>query len=499
MNRENVLDASSTNSTKGHPPGLYWLFFAEMWERFCYYGMRGLLILYLTKTLMKTDDESYATYGAYTALVYAVTVLGGKIADQILGYRIAIIMGGILMAIGEFLILGGSEFWLILGMAVIISGNGYFKANISSIVGKLYKEGDSRRDSGFTIFYIGVNLGAFLATTVVAEVGNRYGYDKGFLLAGIGMIIGSIIFVFGQKHYEGQGLPPNPETLHKPFVGPLSRFHLTIIGTLAAVPVFYLLLNHSDVVGYLLAVTAIFVIYNLLSAGFAGGKILRDRMIVLILLMFFNIVFWACFEQAGSSLTLFADRNVDRNFLGFEIGAATTQFFNPFFILIFGSIFSIMWVWLSKIGKNPNIPMKFGLGLLQLGLGYLVIQLGIQFVSDDFRVPLFTLALLYMLHTTGELFISPIGLSMVTKLAPANMTGTVMGAWFLSIAGANYVAALLAKLTGVEKNGGAPATAGDSFTTYIDIYTQMGLITVGIGLLLILISKPLNKLMHGVV
>jgi POT family proton-dependent oligopeptide transporter len=499
MNRENVLDANSTNSTKGHPPGLYWLFFAEMWERFCYYGMRGLLILYLTKTLMKTDAESYATYGAYTALVYAVTVLGGKIADQILGYRIAIIMGGILMAIGEFLILGGSEFWLILGMAVIISGNGYFKANISSIVGKLYKEGDSRRDSGFTIFYIGVNLGAFLATTVVAEVGSRYGYDKGFLLAGIGMILGSIIFVFGQKHYEGQGLPPSPETLHKPFVGPLSRFHLTIIGTLAAVPVFYLLLNHSDVVGYLLAGTAVFVIYNLLSAGFAGGKILRDRMIVLILLMLFNIVFWACFEQAGSSLTLFADRNVDRNFLGFEIGAATTQFFNPFFILIFGSIFSIMWVWLSRIGKNPNIPMKFGLGLLQLGLGYLVIQLGIQFVSDDFRVPLFTLALLYMLHTTGELFISPIGLSMVTKLAPANMTGTVMGAWFLSIAGANYVAALLAKLTGVEENGGAPATAGESFTTYIDIYTQMGLITVGIGLLLVLISKPLNKLMHGVV
>ena len=177
------------------PKGLYWLFFAEMWERFCYYGMRGLLILYLTKTLMKTDDDSFAVYGAYTALVYAVTVLGGKIADQLLGYRIAIILGGILMAIGEFMILGGGEFWLILGMATIISGNGYFKANISSIVGKLYSDGDPRRDSGFTIFYIGVNLGAFLATTVVAEVGSRYGYDKGFLLAGIGMVLGSIIFV----------------------------------------------------------------------------------------------------------------------------------------------------------------------------------------------------------------------------------------------------------------------------------------------------------------
>lgn len=489
---------TTTAPSQGHPKGLYWLFFAEMWERFCYYGMRGLLILYLTKTLMKSDDESYATYGAYTALVYAVTVLGGKIADQILGYRIAIIIGGILMAIGEFLILGGNEFWLILGMAFIISGNGYFKANISSIVGKLYKEGDPRRDSGFTIFYIGVNLGAFLATTVVAEVGSRYGYDKGFLLAGIGMVLGSIIFVFGQKHYEGQGLPPNPDTLHKPLVGPLSRLHLTILGTLAAVPVFYLLLTNTDVVGYLLAATAIFVIYNLLSAGFSGGNVLRDRMIVLILLMFFNIVFWACFEQAGSSLTLFADRNIDRNVMGTEIGAATTQFFNPFFILIFGTIFSVMWVWLSRIGKNPNIPMKFGLGIVQLGLGYLVIYVGLPFVSPDFKMPLMTLALLYMLHTTGELFISPIGLSMVTKLAPANMTGTVMGAWFLSIAGANYVAALIAKLTGGERGGSEPATASDSFNTYVDIYTQMGLITVGIGLVLVLLSKPLNKLMHGV-
>jgi POT family proton-dependent oligopeptide transporter len=489
---------TTTAPSQGHPKGLYWLFFAEMWERFCYYGMRGLLILYLTKTLMKSDDESYATYGAYTALVYAVTVLGGKIADQILGYRIAIIIGGILMAIGEFLILGGNEFWLILGMAFIISGNGYFKANISSIVGKLYKEGDPRRDSGFTIFYIGVNLGAFLATTVVAEVGSRYGYDKGFLLAGIGMVLGSIIFVFGQKHYEGQGLPPNPDTLHKPLVGPLSRLHLTILGTLAAVPVFYLLLTNSQIVGYLLAATAIFVIYTLLSAGFRGGNVLRDRMIVLILLMFFNIVFWACFEQAGSSLTLFADRNIDRNVMGTEIGAATTQFFNPFFILIFGTIFSVMWVWLSRIGKNPNIPMKFGLGIVQLGLGYLVIYVGLPFVSPDFKMPLMTLALLYMLHTTGELFISPIGLSMVTKLAPANMTGTVMGAWFLSIAGANYVAALIAKLTGGEHGGSETASAGDSFNIYVDIYTQMGLITVGIGLLLVVISKPLNKLMHGV-
>ena len=258
-------------------------------------------------------------------------------------------------------------------------------------------------------------------------------------------------------------------------------------------------MNNADLVGYLLLATAAYVIYTLVSAGIKSGPVLRDRMTVLILLMLFNIVFWACFEQAGSSLTLFADRNVDRHFLGFEIGAATTQFFNPLYILIFGTIFSVMWIKLSKIGKNPSIPMKFGLGIVQLGLGYLIVQVGSQFVSADYQVPLFTLAALYMLHTTGELFISPIGLSMVTKLAPKHMTGTVMGAWFLSIAGANYVAAIIAKLTGAEEGGGEPASAADSFAQYVDIYSQMGIITVCIGLLLILISKPLNKLMHGVV
>ena len=488
-----------TNPPKGHPPGLYWLFFAEMWERFCYYGMRALLVLYLTKTLLVADEKTFAIYGAYTALVYAVTVLGGKLADNLLGYRYAVIMGGILMAIGEFMILGGGEFWLLMGMAVIISGNGYFKTNISSIVGRLYPDGDPRRDSGFTIFYIGINLGAFLATTVVAEVGAKFGYEYGFGLAGIGMVLGAIVFVFGQKHYEGHGLPPNKEKLMKPIAGPLNRFHLTILATIAVIPLFYLLLSNSSVVGYLLIATAAYVLYLLINAGIKGGTVLRDRMIILVLLMFFNIVFWACFEQAGSSLTLFADRNIDRVVFGYEMGAATTQFFNPLYILIFGSIFSVMWIKLSKIGKNPNIPMKFGLGIVQLGLGYLIVWLCSGLVSPEYKLPLFTLVFLYMLHTTGELFLSPIGLSMVTKLAPKEMTGTVMGAWFLSIAGANYVAAILAQLTGAEHgDSGVEANAQQTLTQYVDIYTQMGLITVGIGLVLVILSKPLNKLMHGV-
>lgn len=482
-----------------HPKGLTYLFFSEMWERFCYYGMRGLLVLYLIETFKKGDTEAFAIYGAYTALVYAAPVLGGKIADTILGYRNAVVLGGILMAIGEFFILGGSESWLYLGMGAIIVGNGYFKANISSIVGNLYKDGDNRRDSGFTIFYIGINVGALLATTVCAEVGRKLGFHYGFALAGIGMIGGIIIFMSGKKNYLEISNPPNPDKLKQKLFGPFSQFHLVVIGSLAVIPVLYFILKYNQVVGYLLGATAVYMLGFLLYNAFKGDKILRDRLLIFILLMFFNIVFWACFEQAGSSLTLFAERNVNRMILGWEMSAPTTQFFNPAFILIFGSLFSMMWIKLSAINKNPNIPAKFGLGIIQLGLGYLVVILGNLFATESL-VPLLTLVFLYMLHTTGELFLSPIGLSMVTKLAPKNMTGTLMGAWFLSFSASMYVAAILAKLTGSGEGAGSEVVIDkvDSLATYVNVYGKMGLIAVGIGLFLLAISKPLNKMMHGI-
>ncbi len=437
-----------------HPKGLYVLFLAEMWERFCYYGMRVLLTLYLIKSLMMGDNKAFAIYGAYTALVYAAPVLGGRVADKILGYRIAVILGGILMAIGEFMILGGTEHWLYIGMGMIIIGNGYFKANISSIVGSLYADGDNRRDSGFTIFYIGINIGALLATTVVAEVGNIYGYKYGFALAGLGMLAGLLFFVGGQKHYRHVAEAPDPVKLNAPYLGPLSLKWTTILGTFLMVPVLYFLMVNAYVVGYLLAAIAIFVVYSLMSRGIKEGPVLRDRMIVFIILMVFNIVFWACFEQAGTSLTLFADRNVDRMIGDYEMGAATTQFFNPLFIIIMGSVFSMLWVYLNRIGKNPNIPMKFGIGLVLLGLGYLTVK--IAPVSPVYLIPLWVLGLLYFLHTVGELFISPIGLSMVTKLVPKDMTGTAMGAWFLSFAGANFMAGVLAMATGVGSGAAEP-------------------------------------------
>jgi POT family proton-dependent oligopeptide transporter len=242
----------------------------------------------------------------------------------------------------------------------------------------------------------------------------------------------------------------------------------------------------------------VYVIYTLIAAGIKGGKILLDRMIVFIILLIFNVIFWACFEQAGTSLTLFAERNVERTiFTDFTISAPTTQFFNPAFILLFGSLFSIMWIKLTAIKRNPSIPMKFALAMIQLGIGYLMIQAGSHF-AYEYMVPLTALILLYLLHTTGELFISPIGLSMVTKLAPPQMTATIMGSWFLSWAGANYFAALLARATGDAGAIGETISKAESLSIYLQVFTNIGVITILIGVLLIFIARPLNKLMHGI-
>jgi POT family proton-dependent oligopeptide transporter len=486
-----------------HPQGLMTLFFSEMWERFCYYGMRVLLTLYLVKSLMKGDADAALIYGAYTGLVYAAPILGGKMADKFLGYRNAVILGAILMAIGEFLILGGSEHFLMIGMGALIVGNGYFKANISTIVGKLYKDGDPRRDSGFTIFYIGINIGALLATTVVAYIGETYGFKYGFGLAGIGMLFGLAIFYFGRKNYAAAPGLGFTEAGKKKVFGSLNKAHMVSIFSLILIPVAYYLIMNNGWLDYILLALFIFIAIVLIRAGISEDRaekvlIWRDRMIALIIFMLINVTFWACFEQAGTSLTLFADRNVDRVILGWEMPASMTQFFNPFFIIVFGSIFSVMWIKLASIGRNPSIPMKFALGILQLALGFLVTQVGLQFVNESFQVPLLTLFFLYLLHTTGELFLSPIGLSMVTKLSPKSIAGTAMGAWFLSFAIANYVGGKIASLTGGHA-GGEALTPAEGLDKYISVFSNIGFVLIGIAVLIALFNKPLKKLMHGVV
>jgi len=490
-----------------HPPALWTLFMSEMWERFCYYGMRTLLTLFLVKSLLKGDAQASLIYGAYTALVYAAPVLGGRMADKFLGYRYAIILGAILMAIGEFLMVAGTDFLgldaglreslMLVGMGGLIVGNGYFKANISTIVGKLYNDGDPRRDSGFTIFYIGINIGALLATTVVAYVGETYGFEYGFGLAGLGMLAGLFIFWGGRDKYEHVPNIAITELGKKKSLGGFKLYQVITVGSLLLIPLSYVLISQNQILQYILVAIFIYVAYQLISAGIKEGKVWRDRMIALVIMMVVNVIFWACFEQAGTSLTLFADRNVNREIFGWLMPASMTQFFNPFFIVTFGSFFSWMWIKLSKMGKNPSIPMKFSFGILQLGLGFLVTLVGLLFVNDAFQVPLLTLVFLYMLHTTGELFVSPIGLSMVTKLAPKSIAGTAMGGWFLSFAMANYLAGAIAALSGAEE-GSEALTLAEGLDKYIATFSIIGYVLVGFAILLALLKKPINKLMHGV-
>jgi len=500
---------SDTTKSKGlaagHPEGLMTLFFSEMWERFCYYGMRTLLTLYLVKSLMKGDAEASLIYGAYTGLIYAAPILGGRMADKFLGYRYAVLLGAVLMAIGEFMILGGTENTLLIGMGALIIGNGYFKANISTIVGKLYKEGDPRRDSGFTIFYIGINIGALLATTLVAYVGETYGFKYGFGLAGFGMLAGFAIFHFNRAKYSAAAGLDITEAGNKKVAGPLSMAHVITIGSLALIPVCYFLIAYNNLMKPLLFGLFVYIAISMIMAGGSEDRklnnttpIWRDRMVALIIFMVINSVFWACFEQAGTSLTLFADRNVDRMIFGWEMPASMTQFFNPFFIITFGSLFSWMWIKLSKMGKNPSIPMKFSLGILQLGLGFLVTLLGLQFVNDSFQVPLMTLFFLYMLHTTGELFLSPIGLSMVTKLSPQSFSGTSMGAWFLSFAIGNYLGGMIAAMTGGHGDGGESLSLAEGLAKYTDIFSTIGYVLIAMAVLIAVLNKPLKNLMHGV-
>ena len=476
----------------GHPAGLFILFGAEMWERFCFYGMRTLLVLYMVQGFLAYDDpKAYGVYGSYNSLVYLTPILGGLLADKLLGYRKAIMLGAVFMALGEFALLVQQPIFFYAGMAMLIVGNGFFKPNISTIVGKLYPDGDPRRDGGFTIFYMGINIGAFLSTTVCGYIGERFGWHYGFGLAGIGMLLGLVIFSAGGNLLLGKGDAKDPAKSRK-------YFPLVILGSLAAIPIITLLLQNHHAVEWLLLLSAIAVFGYLVFAAFREEIVQRHKMFVIIVLAFFHMVFWSFFEQAGSSLTLFTERNVDRDVFGWEFPTTWGQSFNPIFIVLFAPIFAALWIWLSKRRMNPSIPNKFTLGLLQVGLGFAVLVVAAKFLAASGFVPLWTLVFCYLLHTTGELCLSPVGLSMVTKLAPARMTGLVMGAWFLSIAGAHSVAAFIARLTGGAGGTGETVDAVAGLGIYSGVFMQIFWGAMIAAVALFALSPILKKWLHGV-
>ena len=496
----------------GHPQGLYVLFFAEMWERFSYYGMRALLILFMTKQLLYTDQFSTEIYGAYTALVYATPVFGGMLADRLLGFRKAVILGGVLMALGHFAMAfvdlagnGGAEvsdkYTLYLALALLIVGNGFFKPNISSLVGKLYKEGDAKRDVGFTIFYMGINLGAFLSPIICGYVGETIGWHWGFGLAGIGMVLGLVNFILGQHRFAGHADPPDMEYLKKPVFAGINREWVTYIGAIVAVGVAWVLVGRFGIIGGLLNGFGVIVVASILYYCIKRcDRVERDRLFVALLITSFSVVFWAFFEQAGSSINLFTDRNVDRNLFGMEIPASVYQAANAFFIVTLGPLFSWLWIRLDTSNRQPSIPLKFGLGIIQLGLGFGALYMGAVTSQESGMVAMSWLILGYLLHTTGELCLSPVGLSAITKLSPTKIVGLMMGVWFLATAYAQYVGAVIAKTMSINTEGGdaseVPPT--ESVMVYGEVFGKIALVAIGIGLAIAIFSPLIRRLCHGV-
>lgn len=572
----------------GHPRQLAILFTSEMWERFGYYGMRALLILYLVQHFVFADRVANGLYGAFTSLVYLTPLIGGLIADQYLGSKKAVKFGAILMSAGylllafsggemskpyvtideqryeiaidrdgedagQYVIAGDSRYkisgnedgsitlegstgadvpamvpqanykfdadrnpvsvlLLFMSLGLIIVGNGYFKPNISTIVGTLYPEGDTRRDAGFTIFYMGINLGSIISQFLAPLIAIKFGYQWGFALAGIGMLLAWARFQFAGPALADYGNPP-PDGKNRDFI--------IVILSLLAVPVAWFLLNNAmetasiahevaatGIVAYIMAQPLLgkvmFFVYIAAMVGIPLWAVFslkskeRDRMIVAVVLTFFSVVFWTLFEQAGSSMTLFAERNTDRNIGDYLMPAGQVQIFNPLFIVIFAPIFSVMWAKLGKAGREPSVPLKFAIGLILVGLGFLVLVFGSKFHDSNYLVPLYWLALAYFIHSIAELCLSPVGLSMITKLSIPKLVGMMMGVWFLSSAMAQYVGGIVAQLASTETVGGEVLNPKVSLETYLGVFQTIGMWGIGLGVVLLVLWPILKWGMHGV-
>ncbi len=486
----------------GHPKALWQLFNIEMWERFAFYGMRAVLAVYVaTRFFSHLGNEANAqaslVYGGYTALVYATGIAGGYVADRVLGYQRSILLGALIMASGLFVLLIEDLNWFLVGLALIVAGNGLFKPNISTMIGKLYAPGDVRRDSGFTIFYMGINLGAFIAPFITAAwIGATWGLKWGFFAAGIGMILSTLFLEVAKKSLGKVGLPEEGKE-------GWGRFFAVGAGALLLAGVVYFLLSESTILGYVL-VTIMFGLagYFVVAGIRSNDKVQMHRYIAMLILFVANACFWALFEQAGSSLNFFAREFSTPMFGSMETwqagGFGVFQSLNPLYILLFAPFFAMAWPKLEKMGMNPSIPRKFAFGLIQVALGFYLLVFAISNMQNaDGLVPWIFLALVYLLHTSGELCLSPIGLSMVTKLADEKEVGLAMGGWFLSIAMAQYVAGLIAAIAAGGGGGHGEAFTG-GIMQYASVYMQLFWLGLGFGVLYLVAAPAINKLMHGV-
>jgi POT family proton-dependent oligopeptide transporter len=584
------VNPASGKTWFGHPRQLSRLFSTEAMERFGYYGMRAILVLYLTHHFLFAQGVATGLYGAFTALTYLTPLIGGFLADRYLGSKRSVKFGAVIMSVGYFLLCFGGDAaklyvdldgqrtpieivqqsddsdkqyvlapsgrleirgnsdhsvsllradgsearrvpegqfntdaersglmvaLMLLGIAAVTIGNGFFKPNISTIVGSLYGKGDRRRDGGFTIFYMGINLGSIASQFACPIVAVMYGWWAGFLLAALGMLLAWFLFQFDRGRLDGYGEPPVQS-------GP-DRTWIITIAAIVAIPVTWLIFKYTidtaaavaaaaqSTTGLLGAIMAFPLLTKVLGVTFilavigvpiwaakAGTKEEFQMMFVAIVLVVFNVVFWMLFEQAGSSLTLFAESNTDRaTFMG-TLPAGSVQVFNPIFVVVLAPLFSIMWTWMGKKGIEPSIPVKFAIALILVGAGFLFLVFGMNTAGPDFKVALLWVAGLYLLQTMGELAISPVGLSMITKLSIGRIVGMMMGVWFLSISIGLSFAGVIAQYASVETIGGQVIDPGVSLAKFASVYSVIGWVSVAIGALLLVVAPLLRKWMHGV-
>jgi POT family proton-dependent oligopeptide transporter len=479
----------------GHPAPLWMLFMTEFWERFAFYGIRWALVLYIVAQFhggaSTGEADANLTYGSYLALVYAAALFGGYVADRLLGYQRSILIGAAFMAAGLFMIAIPDPTIFKLGLATIITGNGLFKPIISTMVGKLYSATDSRRDSGFTIFYMGINAGAFVAPILtqylaqyVFNTGDTPAYNIVFVASGIGMLISLVWFFIGRAQLKGIGMP-------EAHAQGTSRILYVVIGAFAVIPVVYALLAvGAQQLQVVLTVLFVLLAVMLLVEGYRNGPVARDKVWAMMIIFFFNILFWMFFEQAGSSFTFLAENIVNRMFGTWEFPTAWFQSVNSTAIILCAPIIAATWIWLARRNAEPSIPRKFGLGLIFNGLAFLLLVVALTTMVVDGKIPFWTLFMVYTIQSIGELCLSPIGLSMVTKLAPTRLVGLGMGGWFLSTGIGNNLSGIFAShVSGESGMSVASALAGYNFGFWS--------LVIG-GVLLFLLAPLIQKLMHGV-
>ena len=506
-----AMNSTSEATLFGHPKGLFYLFFAELWERFSFYGMRALLTLYMVDVIFEAlatrDIAAAAVYASYGSLVYASTVIGGRVSDSLLGFRNSIFLGGILMALGHFVLAIENDMAFYLALGFIVVGNGFFKPNISTFVAALYKDNDPRKDSGFVIFYMGINIGGWIAPLLCGWLGYAYGWHYGFGLAGIGMLTGLAFFWSGIRAgvFHNEGLPPSEEKLNKK-VGLLSnRNWVNVLAFLSAPLIAFMLSSYKAIADG----NSVFGDQNLVNVLFKGIGVVvvfylafilvqataaeRKKLIVAIFITVFMTLFWGFHELSGSVITLFADRNVELSLMN----ASQTNSLNSMFIIILSIPISLLFTYLGKKNLNPRTPYKFGIGLLLAGMSFYALKISGESANAEGLVPFAYLLVMYFLISIGELFMSPVGLSKITDLSPKRIVAFMMGIWFLSSSYAFQLVGFIGKQLAIESTE-TQVSGLVSLPIYIDGFSLISNYALGAGVIVLLLAPFLNRLMGDV-